>query len=1714
MKKIQRLIMLLCMFSFWGTGQTFGQSPNIICPPDITISCETDYTNTDITGVAEAFDINGTVEVEYTDIIINLDANNDGFVRRRWNVVGMSNIFCDHTIRMECVDLQFECKENVAAALSSGVNGSSSVKVFAESLVDGDTNNNTFQASKDGVFYDDFIKFDCCDIGINTFYVKYQVVNDNGIIEEEVCTGLITIEDKLAPYLSGTQPVYLALFDETSVELTLDMLSNHIFDNCEVTSATFSQSQFNAIGNYDVEYIISDNSGNTSEGTITVIVVSGNSIVCNNNVNVSLDEEGNARITPDMILEGAIPANGDYRISVNGGPFNKTAIMTCSHQGIDNEVVIQEESTGNQCWSTVVIEDKLPPFLNIPSTVYLTLDVPTEALLTTEMLDRYTFENCSIESQTLSQSLFTSVGTYDVNYTVVDGVGNASSQSFQVIVTSGAIALACNNETTVTLDDNDMAIVDYFSTLEGNIYLNTNFTVGIGYYPDFEATDFFESITLDCSHVGENLAIIVKDENTGNLCWGNLIVLDKKAPTPYAQSVISASMNGAEPYVLDPALVDLGSFDNCGGDVSMIVSPNTFYTPGTYSIKLKVFDESGNSDFAVSSLILEQGEGTPLECVGLSTVLTNPFSPTTLWAIDFVLNPEDFESFTMSTNPNGPYTETIDFDCSQYNINEPIEVYVLGLSEGVLSSCTVQLTLLDQIPPVAVAKQNVILNLVNGEATLTPDLLDNGSYDLCGSVTLSLSQTLFTTAHLGENQVFLTVTDESGNFNQTWSYVTVVDGGYSSIECINISTALLDQFGPTTLYASDFVINQDDFDAITMATNPNGPYTETIDFDCINFTINSPFDIYLLGTNNEGSSICATSLTLIDNTPPVAIGEIGVILELVNGQATLTSEMVDDGSYDNCGEVSFSLSQTLFTTDHLGENIVILTVTDESGNSNQVVSTITVVDNNNGNGCTVDNIIFPSDISITDADGELENLSVENLQAYYNYTYEQVYPYTVSLCDNIIYSYVDQTINTALGYKVLRTFTALDWLTTSIKTNTQIINLSMLPNTSLACNDNITVNVENGSVQMFPEDCLEGTNYDYSTMVLAIQFNGNNIPDNIITPNYVGETLTYTVTDTTSGNSCWGTITVISVESDCPIEYEDISFPLPAIYLANADIDPSEYTPQNLVSNYGFEVSEVEVTVNTNCPDAIWGYSYDDTVFNYTDGNYKIVREFTVIDWNTFDPGSTEGIWTFTQTINVGINPNNLICDVLPNSAPIGTCDTGHSLDDDVEWPSDLSITDYRITPDGLIEFSNVEEKDARPIFFNSPNDYTATYLDLLVELTPSTLTIARIWKAVNNQYDLTWHYSQTIVVDFSGFENLVSVNTATDRAVPGVIFNNSFETNMEGEAQVLGDIITINFEDEVLNGINVRDLILIQRHILGLENLDERLTIASDINSNGEITASDIIDLRKRILGVTDQMQWNFIDTQIDNGLFVQPKASYTAYKKGDVDDSAILPGDEELPITAKLTIEDKVLNIGETYLIPIVVEDQDLLFGMEIRLGINTDLIENIDIQNNLDFESYDSYVSEDGEMVIVINEFETALAPSLDANNAVVYIQFTAKTNTLLHSAIDVSNRRSYAVDENLELFVVGGEIENVITDTNSPELASLKVFPNPTSDYLRVDQSGVSVKGNINVSVLNGQGQLIINQSSDIVDVRDLAGGMYYYKITIGEYEKKGKFIVVR
>lgn len=92
---------------------------------------------------------------------------------------------------------------------------------------------------------------------------------------------------------------------------------------------------------------------------------------------------------------------------------------------------------------------------------------------------------------------------------------------------------------------------------------------------------------------------------------------------------------------------------------------------------------------------------------------------------------------------------------------------------------------------------------------------------------------------------------------------------------------------------------------------------------------------------------------------PVAIcQDINVELD-VNGEAFISANDIDAGSYDPDGDpITFSLDKSYFTCADLGENSVVLTVTDDQGNPGACTAIVTVIDT------TPPVITCPSDTTI------------------------------------------------------------------------------------------------------------------------------------------------------------------------------------------------------------------------------------------------------------------------------------------------------------------------------------------------------------------------------------------------------------------------------------------------------------------------------------------------------------------------------------------------------------------------------------------------------------------------------------------------------------------------------------------------------------------------------------------------------------------------------
>jgi hypothetical protein len=95
-------------------------------------------------------------------------------------------------------------------------------------------------------------------------------------------------------------------------------------------------------------------------------------------------------------------------------------------------------------------------------------------------------------------------------------------------------------------------------------------------------------------------------------------------------------------------------------------------------------------------------------------------------------------------------------------------------------------------------------------------------------------------------------------------------------------------------------------------------------------------------TDPTGNDATCTQTIIINDTELPDAKCKNMTVTLVGGSATITAAHVNDGSTDNCGVASVSVSKTAFTCANIGSNTVTLTVTDVHGNTNRCEATVTV----------------------------------------------------------------------------------------------------------------------------------------------------------------------------------------------------------------------------------------------------------------------------------------------------------------------------------------------------------------------------------------------------------------------------------------------------------------------------------------------------------------------------------------------------------------------------------------------------------------------------------------------------------------------------------------------------------------------------------------------------------------------------------------------------
>ncbi|SHF89184.1 Por secretion system C-terminal sorting domain-containing protein [Flavobacterium fluvii] len=523
-------------------------------------------------------------------------------------------------------------------------------------------------------------------------------------------------------------------------------------------------------------------------------------------------------------------------------------------------------------------------------------------------------------------------GTTVVTWTFNDGNGNSTTANQNVIVddvTKPTLTpIANRNENIVTACS--FTIPDY----TGLTTASDNCTVS----GSIIKTQSPVSGTVISGHNTTQLITITANDGNGNTesTTFTITLKDVTLPTITCPATATANTNndGAGNCT---TIVSLGTptvSDNCAsvGNITITakvggitINPLTYlFGIGSTTVVWTATDQNGNVSIPCNQTVtVTDNENPTINCLANVQVSANAGCTATV----VLVSPTTADNCSVaSVINNAPVAFPLGVTTVTWTVTD---------TSGNTATCTQTVTVLDQTLPVAICK-NISVNLdAVGTASITAADINNNSTDNCGIASLVASKTTFNCANTGANSVILTVTDISGNVSSCTAIVTIVDAIAPTALC-KPETIYLNSSGTATLTTADVNnMSSDNCGSVTFSLSKTS-------FNCANLGANT---VTLTVTDIAGnSSSCDATITVVDNIAPVAICKNFTLVLASNGTGTLLPANINNGSTDNCGIATMTLSKTNFTcTDANGlPQSVTLTVTDAAGNSSSCTATVTV----------------------------------------------------------------------------------------------------------------------------------------------------------------------------------------------------------------------------------------------------------------------------------------------------------------------------------------------------------------------------------------------------------------------------------------------------------------------------------------------------------------------------------------------------------------------------------------------------------------------------------------------------------------------------------------------------------------------------------------------------------------------------------------------------
>jgi hypothetical protein len=377
------------------------------------------------------------------------------------------------------------------------------------------------------------------------------------------------------------------------------------------------------------------------------------------------------------------------------------------------------------------------------------------------------------------------------------------------------------------------------------------------------------------------------------------------------------------------------------------------------------------------------------------------------------------------------------------------------------------------------------------------------------------------------------------------------------------------------------------------------------------------------------------------------------------------------------------------------------------------------------------------------------------------------------------------------------------------------------------------------------------------------------------------------------------------------------------------------------------------------------------------------------------------------------------------------------------------------------------------------------------------------------------------VIVNFdNGYESKIAITNFDGRFKSGL---KEGSYNITAKKQISG-----------IPGLTTLDLVIIQKHVLGIKTVNDYCKWASmDINGDGKISASDILIGRKLILGYTEpKSNYNFMNNSyilenLNNQMF-SLKEAYSfklnvnkSQTYNDIDFSGVIAGDVNNSAGniegrsgkhVKLIIDELELISGESYEIPVYASGIKESEGIQFELSYNGFNVKNIS-SDIMDISKL-NYKIEKNSLRFSWSENNAAV---IEENVPLFTISIEAVEQSHLVNSLRISNEtikpEIYSEEEVSDLKL---EFRNTVGT-----FALHQNIPNPFSDKAVIGfdlpeentyiLSIYDLTGKI-LKEISGYG--ISGYNSVNLDRKDIGGnGVFYYRLKSGDNTDTKKMILI-